>query len=679
MARSDAMGMFWFDEPVVKVAKPPPPKRTPPERTWEQPGYLPGLLEARAFDVHVMNDAELWNAAQARERLRFDIECYENYFLIAFISEKTGWVWYAEMRPGEQLDINRVGWIMTNFTVVGFNSKNYDVPIASLALAGKTCSELKQATYDIIVAQERPQDVLKRHKVKRLECDHIDLMEVAPLFASLKIYAGRLHCKRMQDLPFHPDTWLSEDQITITRWYCVNDLSSTSLLDDALKEPLALRTAMSQQYNIDLRSRSDAQIAEHVLASEIHKTTGVRPTPPTIFPGTVYHYQVPSFLRFQSDLLNWALNIVRNTQFVVSEHGNIGMPEVLKGLELKMNQSTYRMGIGGLHSSEERRAHVSDSDCTLYDIDVESFYPRIMIVLGLYPKHLGMPFLREFIKIVDKRIHAKAMMKAAEAAGDKKEQAYWKVITESLKITINGSYGKLGSMFSVLYAPDLLIQVTLTGQLSLLMLIERLEYCGIPCVSANTDGVVIKCPNHMRAVMQAVVTQWQEDTGFKTEETQYDALYSKDVNNYIAVKAKGKGLKTKGVYGNPWAKKDYREMLSKNPVTTICMDAVEALLLHRKPLVETIFECKDITKFVAVRKVKGGAVQDGEYLGKSIRWYYSTEDRGEMVSADSGNKVPRSDGAKPCMTLPDEFPSDVDYDWYLNQSVRVLKEIAYYA
>jgi len=678
MARADALGMFWFDEPVVKQLKEKPPKRTPPERTWEQPGYLPGLAEARAFNKHIMTDEELLQACANRERLRFDIECYENYFLIAFMSERTGWVWFSEMRPGTELDINRVGWIMTNFTVVGFYSKNYDIPMASLALAGKNCAELKQATYDIIVAEQRPSDVLRVHKVKQLKCDHVDLIEVAPLYASLKIYGGRLHCKRMQDLPFHPDTWLSEDQIAIVRWYCINDLSNTGLLDEALAEPLALRTAMSQQYDMDLRSRSDAQIAEHVIASEIQKLTGSRAAPPKIAPGTVYKYNVPHFLQFKSDLLNWALSTVYHADFVVAEHGAVGMPEVIKELSLKMNGSTYTMGIGGLHSTEERAAHVSDSQHTLYDIDVESYYPRIILNLGLYPKHLGQAFLRVFNEIVEKRIAAKKNMQACDEAGDKKGRAHWKVITESLKITINGAYGKLGSMFSVIYAPDLLIQVTLTGQLSLLMLIERLEFAGIPCVSANTDGVVIKCPNHLRDTMNAIVAQWQRDTGFKTEETQYDAIYSANVNNYIAVKAKGKGLKTKGVYGNPWSKKDFREMLSKNPVTTICMDAVEALLLHKKPLAETIWECKDITKFIAVRKVNGGAVQAGEYLGASIRWYYSTEERGEMVAAKSGNKVPMSDGAKPCMTLPEEFPTDIDYDWYLARCVRTLKEIGYY-
>jgi hypothetical protein len=78
-----------------------------------------------------------------------------------------------------------------------------------------------------------------------------------------------------------------------------------------------------------------------------------------------------------------------------------------------------------------------------------------------------------------------------------------------------------------------------------------------------------------------------------------------------------------------------------------------------------------------VRKVKGGAVKDGVYLGASIRWYYATGQTGEMVYAQSGNKVPRSDGAKPLMDLPTELPADIDYDWYIQEAQKILKEIAY--
>ncbi|KRR08781.1 hypothetical protein, partial [Bradyrhizobium valentinum] len=43
----------------------------------------------------------------------------------------------------------------------------------------------------------------------------------------------------------------------------------------------------------------------------------------------------------------------------------------------------------------------------------------------------------------------------------------------------------------------------------------------------------------------------------------------------------------------------------------------------------------------------------------------------------NGNKVARSDGAKPLMELPDAFPNDVDYDWYIREAESILIDIGY--
>ena len=139
-----------------------------------------------------------------------------------------------------------------------------------------------------------------------------------------------------------------------------------------------------------------------------------------------------------------------------------------------------------------------------------------------------------------------------------------KTTADSLKITVNGSFGKLGSPYSVLFSPDLMLRVTVTGQLSLLMLIEEFEYEGIPVISANTDGVVLKCPREKLSAMKKVIEWWEGETGFETEESIYDAIYSRDVNNYIAI-GNGK-VKTKGAYAESgW---------QKNPTNRICVDSV---------------------------------------------------------------------------------------------------------
>jgi hypothetical protein len=175
--------------------------------------------------------------------------------------------------------------------------------------------------------------------------------------------------------------------------------------------------------------------------------------------------------------------------------------------------------------------------------------------------------------------------------------------------------------------------------------------------------------------MEGIIKAWEFDTRFETEGSEFKALYSRDVNNYIAIKLDGK-IKSKGAYAKP----EYDvERLHKNPTSPICLDAVLEFLIREIPIERTIRACTDIAKFVSVRNVRGGAARvqptGNSYIGRSIRWYYATGVEGELVYVMSGNKVPRSDGARELMVLPDTLPTDIDYEWYIREAERILVDI----
>lgn len=651
--RPDSNGLIW-STPKKEVPK----KAEPPARTWESPDYLPYLAEAKAFNVSLFTTDELIKAHSNREILICDVECYINYFLCAFTSLSTGKVIYFE---SPNFNRDQLLWVLQHFKIVTFNGNYFDIPILALACAGFSTEQLKHASSKIINEEIKPWLVLRSHKIESLKLDHIDLIEVAPLQASLKIYGGRLHVPKMQELPFHHNAVLTPDQIAVVRWYCINsDLTATAFLYMELAPQIKLRESMSQKYGVDLRSKSDAQIAEAVICNELARLTGSMPERTSIEAGTVFQYQVPDYIQFQLPDLQHMLHVVSMASFMVEETGYLHTPKEIDELKVVIAGNEYRMGLGGLHSCETCVSHFSDASNLLLDRDVASYYPSIILNQGLFPKHLGSVFLTVYKTLVDRRL-------AAKKSGNKVE-------ADSLKITINGSFGKFGSKYSVLYAPDLMLQVTMSGQLSLLMLIEQLEFAGIPVVSANTDGVLIRCPKEMTASMTLIVTKWEEQTGFKTEETQYCAFYARDVNNFVAIKASG-GIKVKGCYAERGSAGD--SVLSKNPVNLICLDALQAFLVHGTPISHTIRSCRDFRRFISVRTVKGGAVKDGQYLGKAIRWYQSISSPGDIIYAINGNKVPNSENCRPCMEMPGTFPEDIDFARYEGQTLEMLKEIGY--
>jgi hypothetical protein len=650
--RTDAIGFFWEDLPVVKksLAK-AKIKRLAPERTWEAEDYLPGLDEALNYQYNLLSNSELLSLVGS-DSFIYDIESYPNYFLIAFKSLKTGKNLIFEMDNNDFIDTKKLEWVMQNFCTIGFNSINYDLPITAIALTGVDTFSLNEATEAIIVQNQRPQDVLRNYSAKKLQVDHIDLIEVAPLKASLKIYGGRIHCEKMQDLPFVAGSLLTTEKQAIVKYYCINDLNNTELLYKTLYEQIQLRVKLSSDYLTDLRSKSDAQIAEAIFQEELLRINGFRTKRPVIAPGTVYKFEVPYFIRFKTDLLNWVLNVIKDANYVVGEDGAIQLPTEVKALRIEIAGNFYQLGLGGLHSCEKSISHYADEKYLISDHDVASYYPRIILNQSLYPKHLGINFLKVLDVIVKRRLQAKAEKQTVDAEG--------------LKIVVNGTFGKTSEKYSIIYSPDLTIQTTITGQLALLMLIEELELNGFRVLSANTDGVVTKAERTRYAEYKAIIKDWEFRTNFDMEETQYKSVHSRDVNNYIAVKLDN-DAKLKGAYG--------KENLKKNPTNRISSIAVEKFLIEGIPIEKTIEDCKDITKFISVRTVKGGAVKNGVYLGKAIRWYYAENEETEIVYAINGNKVPRTEGAKPLMELPKEFPTDVNYAWYIQESNAILADI----
>ena len=588
-----------------------------------------------------------------RNKAVLDIECYVNYFLIAIKSVANGKIATFERSDWTDFDPEPLKSLLSKYTIITFNGNRYDLLLLKGSIAGFDSQKLKALSDDIIVKDLRAWDAESKYNLpKCMYIDHIDLIEVAPGKASLKIYGGRLHSKRMQDLPIEPNATIKQNERDLLSSYCINDLDTTVDLYGRLSEQIELREQMSKEYLLELRSKSDAQIAESVIKKQIEAIRGEKVYRPSLAKDFSFNYVPPLFVAFKHPELDRALDIFKTKPFTLDEKGDVAEPLEVGKLKIKVGSSTYQLGIGGIHSCEKKVHYIAGNDHIIVDRDVTSYYPSIILNQKLYPEHIGPDFLTVYKSLVEKRIKAKR-------EGNK-------VVNEALKVTINGSFGKFGSRWSALYGPNLLIQTTVTGQLSLLMLIEALEEQGISVVSANTDGIIIYYHKRNQAAMETIVAKWERTTGFGTEETSYSAVYSRDINNYIALKRNG-GYKVKGVYAD--------ENLSKTPTTQICTQAVVDYLQLDIPIETTIIECMDIRKFISVRAVTGGATKNNEYLGKAVRWYYAKDKRGAIYYKKNGNKVPMTDGAKPLMILPDSLPDDIDHGWYIKKAHDMLNDL----
>lgn len=627
-----------------------------------------------AATINYLNAYEL--IAEKGNEFLFDVECFPNLFLIGFMSYTTGRVTFIERSNYCEFDRPKLDWILKNMVLTGFNSKSYDLPMIWAAMANLNCGQLHAISNQLILGA-KAWHLEKKFGFKQFPkyVNHVDLREVAPAAAQmlgLKHYGARMHVPNLQHLPLSPQSDLTLEQSQKIKLYNVNDLIVTGYLRHSLDAAIELRKNLGVTYGTDLRSLSDAQIAERVISTELQSLTGIEPFVPKIPAGTKFQFQNPAYMQFYTADLQTLHKQILNTDFVVANDGTVKL--LIDNVEvnatnrwtIKINKTVYRLGIGGLHSSETNQSFYSDSENLIFDRDVASYYPAIILNQKLFPAHLGLGFLQTYEDIVKRRLQAKKFGH--------------KTTANSLKITINGCFGKLGSRFSVFYSPHLLIQVTLTGQLSLLMLIEMLEWQGIRVISANTDGIIIRCPQGLQDAYTDTIRAWEAITGFETEETRYKSVHSRDVNNYIAIGEDG-SIKAKGAYTNDLSfKEKNRESLMSNPSATISSEAVMLFLRDGVPVEQTIRKCRDIRKFLSIRRVNGGAVKDGTYLGKIVRWYMQVGEFGDIRTAEPNAAgittiVSESTGAQPLMTLPTSLPRDIDYEWYIRRANSMLYDL----
>lgn len=634
-----------------------------------------------------------------RENIVFDCELIgqkKPVFLVRTRNKKTGerqGFWWHKRG-----DMKRLLAMFDDpkYTWESFNGIKFDAPIIAAAVQGHDPENLKIISTKIIEEKMQPWEVYKFAGIEPLQFDHIDWIEVAPgTMTSLKTYMGRMHYPTLVDMPVHHDTDLTPKQLPMVESYCDNDTGGTAALSQQLQEQLNLRIELGERYGLDLRSKSDAQVAEAI----IKKVAGISGKP--VAPSYV-EYFTPAFIKTKNTALLALIQRLEEHCFKINYANGAVIAADWMEEELLLGGGSYKVGIGGLHSTHDVKLYRASTETVLIsDFDVASYYPTMILQCGYIPRisgNKGEAFIDTFRDLYDERLQAKR-------DGNKK-------VANTLKIALNGTYGKLGSIYSSFYSPDLMLAVTLTGQLNLLCLIDELTRIkGVEVLSANTDGICVSHPITAREKVLKVFTANSKRTKFEYEETSYKCIAMKDVNNYLAITLDGK-VKSKGLYAECG--------LQKNPTMEVCSKAARQFLIDGTKPEVFIKKQKDVRDFVAVRGVTGGGVQhlktrmvddwyqidDGQWarpewpndkapvkrksrppaveegyggtpFGRVARWYMTTEQLPPITYVGSGNKVPKTEGAKLLMTLPErnKLPPDLDLQWYVRETYEMLSDM----
>ena len=596
------------------------------------------------------------DGAQNQERVS-DTEVFKNVVYLGQIVVDDKRREFLELRApatGEQLD-----WIEDRCgpgnRTVWFNYE-YDGLILAGIRAGFSPEKLWELSKAIITSGKKTWEIADEFRIRPPKgWDTIDLMHYKPGDGGLKKYAARMG-RDIRDFTFDPDKPLPDSEVDSVLSYLFDgDLESTLELLEACRGEIAVRAGLEAKTGINgLMSMAPASAATKVVCGLYCTETGVEYK--ELKDAAARHREVP----FTFKVPHWVWGVVAGTEveqiarqmdgktIVPLPNGNLtskGWPDVVSvgggGLEA-------RIGFGGIHTCDPA-GDLSGA----FQIDVTSLYPHLILKPGGAPQHMNQAAFAKVYRgqILEPRIEAKR-------AGDK-------ITAAGLKLTANTPYGKMNEAYSPLYSPRALLNCTASGQLVVLVLMERLhKEAGCVVLSANTDGIVFR-GNETRA--RAVVEQWQKDTGLNMEWTRVIAGRASSINEYaLLVQEEGKEPEVKGggaLNPDPGLSADWEHL--------VVVRAVVAKMVHGTDLAQTIQSAaqrKEILLFTSLLSAGGDYHYrvEGRDLGRLLRIYRSTNP-GKIQKIHRENGPVQVQGSGSAVLDGNAWPEsdDVDIDWYI--------------
>lgn len=228
------------------------------------------------------------------------------------------------------------------------------------------------------------------------------------------------------------------------------------------------------------------------------------------------------------------------------------------------------------------------------------------------------------------------------------------------------------------------MQVRINGQLSLLMLIEKLIELGCKIINTNTDGVFYVAEKHLLPKIDEITKWWENTTKLVLEADYFEAMYQFAINDYVAVKqgysqTKDPSLiKKKGMFIDTVS-------LGKGMAATIIPEAINKCLIDGIPVENTIKQCANIHKFITYQKVSkdysveynGSLIQriNRFYFSKNAPWLYKCKVDKSTGKRSKYIKLSTKSGVQVCNVIDEhfKFPDDINYQYYISEAKKIVE------
>lgn len=595
----------------------------------------------------------------------YDIETYINYFGAIFKDVDTKEIKeFIVYKDRNDLPYLRQFILFDCEWLIGYNNFYFDNQLLNYIIHNDNATT--ESIYELANRIVNSDDKYFEWKYK-LPFKSVDLMKVGNLQKSLKLVAVNLKWPKIQDLPISWNNAITDNDLQLLHNYNLNDVEITEALYYRLLPEIKMRQEAEQIYHVPLISESDSGMANRLMEKFYAELTEQKKEDfkklrtdrnIILFKSIIF----PDIVFFTPILRELLKDIKSHIYYKSQKYFN---------RTVTFDGVKYQLGIGGIHSMDKGGIFESTEDVKIIDEDITSMYPTIIINNRIKPQHLDRKFIDKYKELRDSRIEAK------------KEGR--KIESDALKIVLNSIYGKFRNEHHWLYDPLAALQVTINGQLYILMLIEELVTNGFKVISANTDGIITIVPKDKNTLYNIICDEWCKYTNFKLEYTEYTKYIRRDVNNYIAVKEDG-STKEKGEFLLP----DNKSLMQGYDKPIVSM-ALREFFLNNKDIVNFIKDHSDIYDFCIAKKTDKKFQNEyhwidnsGELvitkLQKSIRYYVSTRggslykynpEEDTYINYCAGKSVKLFNNY---VKLPIQ-DYEIDYGFYISETQKIINLI----
>ena len=579
---------------------------------------------------------------------------------------------------------------------VGYNNLRFDSQVVEYIIKNcdewhelsglEICSKIAQKAADTI--HDANYDVFPEYKEEWLSLKQLDLFKIHHFDnknkrVSLKRLEFEMDFENIEEMPIHHlKENMTQEEIIETIYYCHNDVQATyefyKITIGDTNHPLykgnnqiELRQDIYEEFDIPCLNYSDSKIGDEMIKKYYCQEKGIHynelPKKGFFRKDIDIRKCIADYVVFQTPELQAFLKRMKKTV--------LGLQDDFKE-SIEFYNNTYSFMKGGLHTENKPKVFDADDETKILDWDVSSYYPAIIINNGRYPQHLGKEFLRGYKQMFDKRLELKPLAK-----NDKKIAG----IVGALKLAVNSVYGKSSDMQNWIYDRQLTMFTTITGELSLMMLIEAYELNDIHVISANTDGVTIMVTNNLMDKMHEINSWWMELTSYELERTDYQKIIFSTVNDYLAVKTNGE-IKKKGDFLTDFE-------LHKNKSARIVPIALEHYYTNDVPVATTIHNHTNIYDFCLRQKAskdfhyEGHSKENKTIYNKLIRYYVSGT--GEKLlkvknpeCTTNAADVSQVEAGEWVMTVCNHLNIDhsldnINHSYYIEKAERIIEKIQF--